>query len=61
MEHGPFDPQRLREFMQGLVDGGPTKSDPRHEHRAHQQGPSVHEAADAVLAIARFLSRRSTP
>src|SRR4029079_13263657 len=26
MEHGPFDPQRLREFMQGLVDGGPTKS-----------------------------------
>jgi len=26
MEHGPFDPRRLREFMQGLVDGGPTKS-----------------------------------
>lgn len=26
MEHGPFDPNRLREFMQGLVDGGPTKS-----------------------------------
>lgn len=26
MEHGPFDPIRLREFMQGLVDGGPTKS-----------------------------------
>jgi len=26
MEHGPFDPQRLREFMRGLVDGGPTKS-----------------------------------
>jgi 4-hydroxy-2-oxoheptanedioate aldolase len=26
MEHGPFDPARLREFMQGLVDGGPTKS-----------------------------------
>src|SRR5258705_7685687 len=26
MEHGPFEPQRLREFMQGLVDGGPTKS-----------------------------------
>jgi len=26
MEHGPFVPNRLREFMQGLVDGGPTKS-----------------------------------
>jgi len=26
MEHGPFDPRRLHEFMQGLVDGGPTKS-----------------------------------
>ena len=26
MEHGPFDPIRLREFMQGLVEGGPTKS-----------------------------------
>jgi len=26
MEHGPFDPIRLREFMQGLADGGPTKS-----------------------------------
>src|SRR6266576_1894510 len=26
MEHGPFEPQRLRDFMQGLVDGGPTKS-----------------------------------
>ena len=26
MEHGPFDPIRLRRFMQGLVDGGPTKS-----------------------------------
>ena len=26
MEHGPFNPARLREFMQGLVDGGPTKS-----------------------------------
>jgi 4-hydroxy-2-oxoheptanedioate aldolase len=26
MEHGPFNPQRLREFMQGIVDGGPTKS-----------------------------------
>ena len=25
MEHGPFDPRRLREFMPGLVDGGPTK------------------------------------
>ncbi|MGE0406306.1 MAG: hypothetical protein AB7O65_08405 [Candidatus Korobacteraceae bacterium] len=26
MEHGPVDFLRLREFMQGLVDGGPTKS-----------------------------------
>jgi 4-hydroxy-2-oxoheptanedioate aldolase len=26
MEHGPFNPALLREFMQGLVDGGPTKS-----------------------------------
>ena len=26
MEHGPFDPNRLWEFMQGLVDAGPTKS-----------------------------------
>src|SRR5258708_6125117 len=26
MEHGPFEPRRLREFMQGLVDGGSTKS-----------------------------------
>ena len=26
MEHGPFEPQRLRDFMQGLVDGGPTKT-----------------------------------
>lgn len=26
MEHGPFEPRRLREFMQGLVDGGPTKT-----------------------------------
>ena len=26
MEHGVFDPQRLRDFMRGLVDGGPTKS-----------------------------------
>jgi hypothetical protein len=26
MEHGPFEPQLLRQFMQGLVDGGPTKS-----------------------------------
>lgn len=26
MEHGPFEPQKLREFMKGLVDGGPTKS-----------------------------------
>ena len=26
MEHGPFDPHMLRQFMQGLVDGGPTKS-----------------------------------
>jgi 4-hydroxy-2-oxoheptanedioate aldolase len=26
MEHGPFEPIRLRQFMQGLVDGGPTKS-----------------------------------
>ncbi|MGE3844599.1 MAG: hypothetical protein AB7I50_23790 [Vicinamibacterales bacterium] len=26
MEHGPFDPIRLRDFMKGLVDGGPTKS-----------------------------------
>ena len=26
MEHGPFDPNRLREFMLGLVEGGPTKS-----------------------------------
>jgi 4-hydroxy-2-oxoheptanedioate aldolase len=26
MEHGPFEPKLLREFMRGLVDGGPTKS-----------------------------------
>jgi 4-hydroxy-2-oxoheptanedioate aldolase len=26
MEHGPFDPARLRQFMEGLVEGGPTKS-----------------------------------
>ena len=26
MEHGPFDPNRLRRFMEGLVDGGPTRS-----------------------------------
>ncbi len=26
MEHGPFDVAALREFMRGLVDGGPTKS-----------------------------------
>jgi 4-hydroxy-2-oxoheptanedioate aldolase len=26
MEHGPFEPMLLREFMKGLVDGGPTKS-----------------------------------
>lgn len=26
MEHGPFDPNKLRQFMKGLVDGGPTKS-----------------------------------
>lgn len=26
MEHGPFNPGKLREFMKGLVDGGPTKS-----------------------------------
>ncbi len=26
MEHGIFDPHMLRQFMQGLVDGGPTKS-----------------------------------
>src|ERR1041385_1787411 len=26
MEHGTFNPQRLKEFMQGLADGGPTKS-----------------------------------
>ena len=26
MEHGPFDPNRLRQFMLGLVEGGPTKS-----------------------------------
>jgi hypothetical protein len=26
MEHGPFEPMLLRQFMQGLVDGGPTKS-----------------------------------
>ena len=25
MEHGPFEPQRLREFMQGLVDEGPPR------------------------------------
>ena len=34
MEHGPFEPQKLREFMKGLVDGGPTKSGhARHRHR----------------------------
>ena len=26
MEHGAFDLTSLREFMRGLVDGGPTKS-----------------------------------
>src|SRR5581483_4442242 len=26
MEHGPFDITELREFMRGLVDGGPTRS-----------------------------------
>jgi 4-hydroxy-2-oxoheptanedioate aldolase len=26
MEHGPFEPMLLRQFMQGLVDGGPTRS-----------------------------------
>jgi 4-hydroxy-2-oxoheptanedioate aldolase len=26
MEHGPFNVTELREFMRGLVDGGPTKS-----------------------------------
>ena len=26
MEHGPFDPNKLRQFTKGLVDGGPTKS-----------------------------------
>jgi 4-hydroxy-2-oxoheptanedioate aldolase len=26
MEHGTFNPQRLKEFMQGLADGGPTKT-----------------------------------
>lgn len=26
LEHGAFDMTRLREFMRGLVDGGPTKS-----------------------------------
>ncbi|MBI4472687.1 MAG: hypothetical protein HY646_08470, partial [Acidobacteria bacterium] len=26
MEHGAFDISALREFMRGLVDGGPTKS-----------------------------------
>jgi 4-hydroxy-2-oxoheptanedioate aldolase len=26
MEHGPFDPKGLGEFMTGLVDGGPTAS-----------------------------------
>jgi 4-hydroxy-2-oxoheptanedioate aldolase len=26
MEHGAFEPLKLRDFMRGLVDGGPTKS-----------------------------------
>src|SRR6266550_6757109 len=26
MEHGPFEPQRLREFMQCFVDAAPTES-----------------------------------
>ncbi|MGE0404959.1 MAG: hypothetical protein AB7O65_01575 [Candidatus Korobacteraceae bacterium] len=26
MEHGPFNPDKLQQFMQGLIDGGPTKS-----------------------------------
>src|SRR4029453_18471696 len=26
MDQGPLNPQRRREFMQGIVDGGPTKS-----------------------------------
>jgi 4-hydroxy-2-oxoheptanedioate aldolase len=26
MEHWPFEPLLLRQFMQGLVDGSPTKS-----------------------------------
>lgn len=26
MEHGPFDPSTLSEFMRGLVDAGPTRS-----------------------------------
>ena len=26
MEHGPFDLPQLKEFMRGLVDGGPTRS-----------------------------------
>src|SRR5947199_7783287 len=29
MGHGPFERQRLREFMQRLVEGGPTKSGKR--------------------------------
>ena len=37
MEHGPFDPNRLRRFMQGLVDGGPTKSG----HRTPESGVSL--------------------
>ena len=33
MEHGPFDPPLLRQFMQGLVDGGPDEERPPNADR----------------------------
>ena len=33
MEHFPVDFTALREFMRGLVDGGPTRSRPPHPRR----------------------------
>ena len=58
MEHGPFNPHRLREFMQGLIDGGPTKSRPPNADGA---GHAAIPGSGRSVGSCQYLGDRADP
>ncbi len=61
MEHGVFEPHLLRQFMQGLVDGGPDQERPSHAdgHRhAARAGPGCGDREEQSLGHRADSDRR---